>query len=106
MVRLQKPVFVLCLLWGVHTSAQAQVKESETRGGLLYSTHCNACHTAEIHWREKKLATDRSSLKDQVRRWQANAGLGWSKEEIRDVTRYLNATYYHFPVGGRKNPEK
>ena len=96
MLHLNKLVCALCLFWGVHTSAQAQIKEGEIRGELLYSEHCNACHTSKIHWRENKLATDWPSLKAQVRLWQANAGLGWSEEEISDVALYLNAVYYHF----------
>lgn len=94
---------MLCLFFGIQTSAQAQLKESETRGELLYSTHCNACHTSKVHWREKKLVKDWRSLKTQVRRWQANADLGWSEEEITDATRYLNAAYYHFPTNGKKD---
>ena len=100
---LKKLACALCLFWGVHTSAQAQLKEGEIRGELLYSTHCNACHTSKIHWREKKLATGWRSLKAEVRRWQANADLGWSEEEITDVTRYLNAVYYHFSTNGKKD---
>lgn len=94
---------MLCLFFGMQMPAQAQIKEGETRGELLYSTHCNACHASKIHWRDKKLATNWRSLKTQVRRWQANADLGWSEEEITDATRYLNAAYYHFPINGNKN---
>ena len=102
MQQLMKLACALYLFWGVLTPVQAQLKEGETRGELLYSTHCNACHTSKIHWRNKKLATDWLSLKAQVHRWQANADLGWSKEEITDVTHYLNAVYYHFPANGNK----
>jgi len=91
-------VFALCLFWGMHTLAYAQPKPGESRGELLYETHCNACHTSKIHWREQKLATDWNSLKVQVRRWQDIIGLGWSEEEITDVTNYLNAVHYSFPV--------
>ena len=99
----RKLAFALCLLWGTHTLAHAQVKHSEERGELLYSTHCNACHTSEVHWRKQKLATDWSSLKAQVRRWQANIGLVWSEEEITDVARYLNAAYYDFLNTGQED---
>lgn len=95
-------VFALCLLWDAHSPALAQAKHSETRGELLYAAHCIACHAAEIHWREQKLSTDWNSLKAQVRRWQASIGLAWSDEEIADVARYLNATYYDFPDTGQK----
>lgn len=99
----RKLVFALCLLWGAHTLAHAQAKHSEERGELLYSTHCNTCHTSEVHWRKQKLATDWSSLKVQVRRWQANIGLVWSEEEIADVANYLNAVHYRFTVTEQKD---
>jgi mono/diheme cytochrome c family protein len=76
--------------------ASAQTKEDFARGELLYSTHCVACHGAQIHWRGKKLATNWAGLKTEVDRWQRLAALGWSDNEIEDVARYLNALYYHF----------
>lgn len=87
-----------CLHPAMAAPAQAQDKESDLRGELLYATHCKACHTSEIHWRDKRLATDWDSLKAQVRHWQANAALGWSNDDITAVARYLNDTFYHFPV--------
>lgn len=70
---------------------------AESRGELLYSTHCISCHTTEMHWRDKKVATDWTSLRFQVGRWQENAGLGWSETDIREVTRYLNESIYRYP---------
>lgn len=84
------------LLLGLSPASFAQSGESLARGRLLYGTHCISCHAAEIHWREKKLATDWSTLKMQVRRWQNVAQLEWSDDDIEQVTAYLNATYYHF----------
>ena len=98
-----KWAFALCLWCGTHTVAHAQAKPGEARGELLYATYCSACHTAEIHWRRQKLATDWSSLRVQVRRWQASIGLIWSEEEIDDVARYLNAVYYNFPTSEQKD---
>jgi mono/diheme cytochrome c family protein len=86
----------------MQTLAHAQLAGGEMRGELLYTTHCNACHTSEIHWREKKLVTDMDSLKFQVRRWQDSIGLGWTEEEIADVVNYLNTVYYAFPVVGEE----
>lgn len=70
--------------------------EAPQRGKLLYATHCSACHTSAVHWREKKLVTDFASLEMQVRRWQNSAGLNWTAEEIRQVSLYLNEEFYHF----------
>ena len=76
--------------------ASAQTKDNFARGELLYSTDCVACHGAQIHWRDKKLANNWASLKAEVDRWQRLAALGWSDDEIEDVAHYLNALYYHF----------
>lgn len=83
-------------------AAEAQLKAEETRGAMLYSTHCAACHTSEIHWREKKLVTDFESLRFQVRRWQASIGQDWTEDEIADVVRYLNTAYYGFAYPVRR----
>jgi mono/diheme cytochrome c family protein len=68
-----------------------------TRGELLYTTHCGACHTEQMHWREKKRAYDWATLKAQVARWQARANLDWNDAEVLDVARYLNETIYRYP---------
>jgi len=82
--------------------AYTRVNVGESLGESLYMTHCSACHTAEIHWRKQNLATDWDSLVAQVERWKTSIGLGWSKEEITDVARYLNTAHYGFPEPGRK----
>ena len=98
MLRPKKIALIINILWAVSMLFHTQIAYSESRGELLYSIHCKSCHTSVVHWREKKLATNWSSLKAQVIRWQDNAGLSWTDEEIAEVTFYLNATYYHFSV--------
>lgn len=85
-------LLVACTALAFTTPVQAQ-----TRGELLYTTHCIACHGAQIHWRDKRLATDWGSLMVQVRRWQANAALGWTEDDVLEVARHLNDTLYRFP---------
>jgi mono/diheme cytochrome c family protein len=70
-----------------------------SRGQLLYGNHCGACHTTQMHWRDKKLVTDWDSLKVQVRRWQAAAQLNWTEDDIDDVARFLNDTHYRLSGG-------
>ncbi len=82
-------------------SAAAQTIPSGSRGELLYSTHCVSCHSTQVHWRDKTLATDWTSLRAQVSRWQSNTGLGWSDDDVVAVARYLNDLYYRFPAPAR-----
>jgi mono/diheme cytochrome c family protein len=74
---------------------------AQSRGELLYGTHCLACHTTQMHWREKKQVVDWPSLRAQVRRWQAADQLAWSDEDIEHVARYLNELFYRLPPPSR-----
>lgn len=93
---IKQSIFMICLSFATNVLVLAEARPNEARGGLLYSTHCSACHNSTIHWREQKLATDWKSLKGQVKLWQGYANLHWSEEEIIDVTAYLNMHYYNF----------
>jgi len=88
----------LFVLLGNLANADTLPLRAATRGELLYATHCIACHSAQVHWRDKKLATDWISLQVEVRRWQKLSGLGWNEDDVAAVVRYLNAHYYHYPT--------
>lgn len=88
-------VLLVCL--GFPSVAETQPKGGISRGELLYTTHCIACHNTKIHWRDNKVAKDWSGLSAQVRRWQDVGDLGWSDGDIVEVARYLNALHYHYP---------
>lgn len=97
---------VLALVSGAALAALPAVAQglpgaTGSRGQMLYGNHCIACHNTQMHWRDKKLATDWASLKAQVRHWQGVAQLGWSEDEVDDVARFLNDSFYRFPHGGR-----
>jgi len=86
---------LLPVLSGLALAASAAAR-AESRGELLYATHCITCHTTQMHWRDQRLATDWTSLKAQVRRWQGNAQLGWNDDDIVEVARHLNERFYRF----------
>ena len=94
---------LLALLLPLAGNAGAQARVEPTRGELLYTTHCVACHNARVHWREQRLATDWKSLRAQVRRWQGIQKLRWSDADVDEVARYLNTYYYDFPLPPSKS---
>jgi hypothetical protein len=69
---------------------------TEHEAALLYATHCRACHTEQVHWRDAHKVKDWPGLVSEVRRWQRNLGLAWSDDEIRQVAHYLNLLHYRF----------
>lgn len=93
-----KPALLLCVSAVVgNSNVLAASLYNTARGELLYNTHCVACHTTQVHWREQRLAQDWETLTKQVHRWQANVGLNWNDEDIAAVASYLNKLYYEYP---------
>lgn len=68
------------------------------RGQLLYETHCRACHTTQMHWRENRRVQDWAGLLAQVQQWQARAQLRWTDEDVQAVARHLNDRIYRLPA--------
>lgn len=97
-----KEMFVVWLLAIAAGAAHSEPIVEKSRGELLYSTHCIACHTTNVHWRDKREVTDWKSLNSQVRKWQESIGLGWSADDVAAVSSYLNAAYYHLPAAKAK----
>lgn len=96
---LRSTVFVAVLAAsGYSAHAGAQPARDASRGELLYSTHCIACHNVEVHWRARMIANDWASLQAEVRRWQGFSGLGWGDDDVAEVARYLNALHYRFAM--------
>jgi mono/diheme cytochrome c family protein len=79
------------------SESQERTSADVMRGSELYRMHCSACHTAQVHWRDARLARSWDDLRYQVARWQRMGGQSWSREEIEDVAAYLNRVFYELP---------
>lgn len=79
-------------------AAPAAPAAPPTRGRLLYETHCVACHTTQMHWRDQRIVQDWDGLLAQVRAWQARANLNWPDADIEAVARHLNDHIYKLPA--------
>jgi mono/diheme cytochrome c family protein len=84
-------LFVCCVLGAGDASAAG---EAASRGQLLYETHCTACHSTQMHWRDQRRVDDWASLLAQVGQWQARERLNWTREDIAAVARHLDRTIY------------
>ena len=89
--------------------AQEGPAVGSSRGQLLYEAHCIQCHTTQMHWRDRRVARDWRSLREQVNAWQTRIGEHWTAEDVDAVARHLNATIYHSPAssaqaGGEGGP--
>lgn len=91
-----------CLIASVTTVAHAAPAIEASRGELLYTTHCIACHSTNVHWRAQSVVTDWDTLSAEVRKWQETIGLGWNADDIAAVATYLNGLFYHLPPAKSK----
>lgn len=64
-------------------------------GRKLYEVSCDACHNANVHWRDKRLVDSWPALVHQVDRWQRNSRQKWQPADVNDVAAYLNERFYH-----------
>jgi mono/diheme cytochrome c family protein len=66
------------------------------RGRALYETHCLACHYERIHKREpsRSLVKSLEGLRAEVAGRAAMTGRPFTREDLEDVTEYLNRTHY------------
>jgi hypothetical protein len=77
--------------------AAANDNDRPSRGQLLYQTHCIGCHTTQMHWRDRRLATDWVRLVALVAQWQERQRLAWSPDDVIEVVWHLNDTIYRHP---------
>jgi mono/diheme cytochrome c family protein len=66
------------------------------RGQALYENQCTTCHDSLAHTRENRRVKSMDGLRRQVASWSIHSGLGWSSEEVDDVTDYLDRKFYRF----------
>jgi hypothetical protein len=66
------------------------------RGKLLYETHCLACHYERIHKRDpsRSLVRTLADLRAQVASRAAMTGRPFAREDLADITEYLNRSHY------------
>lgn len=70
--------------------------QGQSRGELLYNTHCVGCHSTQMHWRDGRVATDFAGVLFQVGKWQSANSLSWNEKDVLAVAEYLNTTFYRY----------
>lgn len=83
------------MTWLVAPAALAQANAE--RGQRLYETRCWACHEKSVHSRSPREAKSYQAIRGFVVRWDKVLGGDWTKDEIDDVTLYLNQRFYSYP---------
>ncbi len=67
-----------------------------SRGRALYEVRCIECHDQSVHGRQKRVAKNYDDIRTWVARWNNELGGSWGKEEVEDVTAFLNERFYSY----------
>lgn len=72
-------------------------------GSELHASSCIACHSrmtggdgSVLYKRTDRLITTRQALAARVQYCAEGANTNWDKDQVKQVTEYLNSEYYQF----------
>lgn len=65
-------------------------------GKKVHAAHCTSCHTDSVYTRKDRRVTNVQELMQQINACGRQIGVTWSKEQMSNLTKYLNETYYKF----------
>lgn len=84
-------IFVLSL------SAQAAALPGDAaQGKKLHDTACLSCHTDSVYTRKDRRITSLEGLREQMNACGHQTGVTLGKEQITNLMKFLNETYYKF----------
>ena len=86
---------VAILSVGIFSTAGVYASDIEN-GKKLYDANCHGCHDTKIHTRPNRIIHTYGDLANRVKFCDAQTKAGFNAEQLKDVTDYLNTTFYKF----------
>ncbi|MCG6968167.1 MAG: cytochrome c [Gammaproteobacteria bacterium] len=65
-------------------------------GKMLYEKNCLGCHDTRIHTRPNRIIHTYGDLANRVKFCDAQVKAGFSDDQLKSVTDYLNTEFYKF----------
>lgn len=92
-----KIFFLFPVLTALSVSTQAAALPADVaEGKKVHNAHCTSCHTDSVYTRKGRHVTNVQGLTQQVNACGHQIGVTLSQEQMSNLTKYLNATYYKF----------
>ena len=66
------------------------------RGKRLHDNACVFCHDTSMYSRSEGKVRSFEALREEVRVWAGEAMPEWGQNEVDDIARYLNDTFFQF----------
>lgn len=97
MTRCRRVLSVLALGAVTGGAHAALLPGDAARGQQLHATRCLGCHDSRIYTRPDRKVKRIEGLIGQVRRCDRQLGTQLERDQLNDLVKYLNDTYYRFP---------
>ncbi|MGW8246965.1 MAG: cytochrome c [Acidiferrobacterales bacterium] len=94
---MKRILLALALVFSVHNAfADSMLLGDAKKGEAIHNAHCTACHTSTVYTRPNHMVKSIGGLVGRVNACSSNLGLNLSQDQVNDVVKYLNDTYYKF----------
>ncbi|MEK7262262.1 MAG: cytochrome c, partial [Pseudomonadota bacterium] len=90
-------LFCLVLLAPASTTIAALLPGDAASGKPLHDGRCLGCHDSRVYTRPDRKLKTVEGLMGQVRMCNQQLNTNLSREQLNDIVRYLNETFYKFP---------
>lgn len=90
-------LFCLVLLAPTGTAMAALLPGDGANGKQLHNGRCLGCHDNRVYTRPDRKVKTVEGLMGQVRMCNQQLNANLSREQLNDVVKYLNDTFYKFP---------
>ncbi len=91
-----RAIILLCMLATPAANA-ALLPGDGANGKQLHDSRCVACHDGRVYTRPDRKVKSIEGLMGQVRMCNQQLGTDLSREQLNNIIKYLNETFYKFP---------
>jgi cytochrome c553 len=86
----------LLLISASAAQADALLLGDAAKGKALHGRHCTGCHDNAVYTRADRSVRSTEGLMGRVKFCNTQLKTGLSKDELNDLVKYLNESFYRF----------
>lgn len=92
-----KSIVVLPVAAVLSVAAQAASLPGDSASGKkFYEANCTSCHKDDVHTRKDHKVKSLQGLTEQIHNCEHMTDVKLGKNQVNDLVKYLNETYYKF----------
>ena len=96
-MRTVKTIFFASFFGLLASAAHAAVPGDSASGRRLYEANCTGCHNSSVYTRPDRHVRSLDALQQQLAGCGHMVGKEFTAAQTRDLVKYLNDRFYHFP---------